>query len=185
MRVLILLALAVYVSGYLVPGASRVRGDTALGLWGKKKEVPPPPPPAPPAKKGMFSFSKKVPEPEPEPVAAPKKGRFSFGRKVPEPEPEPVVAPKKKTIFNAFAKQDKEEVYDPEDKEQDVAYKARRVARFMTAPWVFNSWEDTEENARKTVKIKSPPSERERKYAALARGELSQDEVDSIRTNPY
>jgi hypothetical protein len=135
-------------------------------MWGrKKKEVPPPPPPAPPAKKGLFSFGKqKVPEPE---IVAPK------------------APPKKKTIFSAFQKEDEEEVYDPEGKEKDVAYKARRVVRFMTAPWVFNSWEDTEEQARKTVRIKSAPSERERKYAALARGELSQDEIDAIRTNPY
>ena len=166
MRALILLGLAVFVSGYLSPGGSPLRLSTALGLWGKKK-VTPPPAPAPPA-------------------PAPKKPFFSFGKKrEPEPEPEPVVAPRKKTIFSAFAKQDEEEIYDPEGKEQDAAYKARRVLRFMTAPWVFNSWEDTEEQARKTIKIKSPPSERERKYAALARGELSQDEIDAIRTNPY
>ena len=165
MRVFLLLALAVCVSGYM---SSRVsaRSGTSLGMWGrKKKEVPPPPPPAPPAKKGFFSFGK---------------------QKVPEPEPvAPVSAPRKKTIFSAFKKEDDEEIYDPEGKEKDVAYKARRVMRFMTAPWVFNAWEDTEEQARKTVRIKSAPSEREKKYAALARGELSQDEIDAIRTNPY
>ena len=128
--------------------------------------MPPPPPPPPAPKKAGFSFS--------------------FGPKKAAPAPEPVKpAPKKKTIFSAFTKPDEEEVYDPEGKEKSAAYKARRVARFMTAPWIYNSWDDTEEQARKTIKIKSPPSERERKYAALARGELSQDEIDAIRTNPY
>jgi hypothetical protein len=145
-------------------------GSSALGFFGKKAAPEPEPEPVKPVKRGMFSFGKKEPAPAPAPPAPAKKaGLFSFGG-----------GGKKATV------EDKDDDwYDPEGKENDPIYKARRVARWMTAPFIYESWDSTEEQARKTIKIKSPPTRREKMYAAQARGELSQDEIDSIRTNPY
>ena len=89
----------------------------------------------------MMWGKKKAPPPPP-PAPEPKKGlfsSFSFGKKAPEPEPEPEI-----------------------EEDKSIFYTARRVTRFMMFPWIFNKYEDTEENPgiRKAIKIKSPPSER-------------------------
>lgn len=140
-----------------------------------------------------FFGRKAVPEPDPEPIKSENKGMFSFGKKMAAPAPPKSAATNKKAGGFSFrmgkkvkqVDEDDDEFWDPDGKEKDIAYKARRVARWMTAPFIFESWDSTEEVARKTIKIKSPPSQRERMYAKLNRGELSQDDIDSIRTNPY
>ena len=150
---------------------ARISSSSSLGFFGKKAAPEPEPEPVKPVKKGIFNFGKKEPAPAPVAPPAPKKKAgftFGFGGKKAEEEEE-----------------EEDEWYDPEGKESDPIYKARRIARWMTAPFIYESWDSTEEQARKTIKIKSPPTRREKMYAAQARGELSQDEIDSIRTNPY